>query len=76
MKVDQPQVTRGVLLPDGLYTREGLWEFAKLGLAQLMQAESEGKLDPVKRGNNYYYLGRDVIAWVMQGKRKSANPAN
>jgi len=55
----------GVISPDEVYTKEGLWRCAALGPQSIRDACDSGIVKPLFRGRRVYYLGKEVIAWIV-----------
>ena len=56
---------RGELRPDSLYTTEGVMKACGLGSNALDAARASGIVKAYQCGNRLYYLGSELIKWIV-----------
>lgn len=72
LRLSRSKKVVGRLNPTELYTTEGCMRFAGLGEVSLFAARQSGMVKPVYHGNRAYYLGAQLIAWLIKtGKETS-----
>ena len=54
----------GVLDPERMYTTNAL-RMVGIGWAVLRDARKSGKVSPRKIGTEHWYLGREIIDWIL-----------
>lgn len=59
----------GYIDPHGLYTTRGAMIHGGLGEEALMQGRKAGVLTPVRKGNFLYYLGSQLIQWILSEEK-------
>ncbi len=69
-KTKAPRVAKtGVIDPERLYTADALGRIG-IGRVQLMEARRSGLVKPVEAGHRMWYVGAEVIEWILS--RRSA----
>lgn len=66
--ITKPRV--GVVDPQLLYTTSALMDECKLGRDLVTRMRQVGGVEPVQIGNQLYYDGAQVKAWILKQPRK------
>jgi len=65
MRLHTEPRTDGFIDPQRLYTTEGLNTAVGLARESIREARNSGIVRPVKKGKQLYYIGAQVIQWLL-----------
>ncbi len=60
----------GYIAPERVYSTEGVYQAVGLARESLRDARASGIVKPVKKGKQLYYLGSQLIEWILSGDSK------